>query len=185
MVLVLFLIQTFWPVSADHFFIHSQYSWMVMHWGSPLAFTILRGALRLMNVFRHIQILSDWAQFSAFRDWFESLKMMNGPFFFWLKMTALTIWIGFLFAMMSLFFLAFRLFYIGKILHFVGINMNEAQPWEQAQRWSIWRRSLGLIPLLTLFWAWMGALGWAPFFGVLWVGIAHALWWPFFAFRKR
>jgi hypothetical protein len=179
-----FFLQVFFPIKPDHFLIDSQYSWMEMNWGTAIASSVMRGTVTLFGIFPHTNYFYEERLFSWLIRWYQDSLFQNMAFLFWLKVTALGIWLGCMVAMMSLSHFVLRIVFARSLLLVESSQRAELQPWNRAQRWPIWRRSLGLIPLLTLCWGYLGALAFAPFFAGLWAGLAYQLWWPFLQFRK-
>ncbi len=178
--LLVVVMQIFWPLSPGRHEIDEPYFWMLHHWGSPMALTVSKGAIRFLQLLPRSHFFSDWINVNAFHAFFSDLEMVFWPYCFWLNLTALVIWMAWFIILMwfSLFFL--RIVRVWPRRSFIRMVSLHSQPWDQAQRWPIWRRSLGLIPLLTLVWACTSSLFLAPVFAGVWVSMGFLLWWPFF-----
>jgi len=189
--LVILLAQVFWPLSPDAHELKMQFTWMTRHWGSPIALTVMRGGMQFDRIFfqagffHGLHGLHSWLDLGLFRVMCEEAGIVSWPFIFWLKWTALAAWVGLLSTLTWVFLLALQVVHSGPLMGAMqrGAVMHP-QPWNQAQKWPIWRRSLGLIFLLSLVWSCIPGLLFAPLIAGLWVTFAFALWWPFFGSRQ-
>jgi len=182
--LLILVMQLVWPLSPGRREIDAQYFWMRHHWGSPIASNITKAAIRFLQLLPHSPFFSDWINLNAFHDFFADLGIIFWPFCFWLNLTALAIWMAWFIILMWFSLFALRIVQAWTLRPFIRKVSLHSQPWDQAQRWPIWRRSVGLIPLLTLVWACTPLLFLAPIVAGVWVSMGFLLWWPFFGLRE-
>jgi len=150
------------------------FSEMEHSWGQPIALILIKTALASLDTSIHLTLFDEWIGPHSV------LKPSHLRFFVTLRLCALSVWIGWIVLLVKL-----NLMFLGWIngSDHKPIRIDaDIQPWNQAQRWPLWRRAMGLIPLLTFFWCcgWAGGVGLAPLLAAVWVALAFLLWWPFF-----
>jgi len=149
-----------------------------------MALTLAHGALALMGMFPHSDFISMALPLDPLRHFLQEKGIAAWPFRFCLNIVALSIWVGLLNGLLGLSFGVIRLLHLSQGLKIISLKPQEEQPWEQAQRWPLWRRGLGVIPLVTLIWACADGLCFTPFVACIWIAMSYLLWWPFWGARE-
>lgn len=173
-VVLVALIGFVWPNRVSSTEIVVYFSEMEHSWGQPIAFILIKTALTSLDTTIHLTLLEEWVGPHSV------LKPSHLRFFVTLRLCAFAVWIGWMVLLMKL-NLMFLCWINGGDHKTIRINAD-TQPWNQAQRWPLWRRATGLIPLITFFWVCggFGGVELAPLFAAVWVALAFLLWWPFF-----
>lgn len=181
---LIFTAGILWPFSPEPDQITTSFFWMKQHWGHPIAVSILQGTIQILCWLPHFHFLSEWLDLHVLGHFITQVRILPSLFSICLSFTALAIWLGIECSL--IWFCLFCLKFLHSFPLFGNLHRIRSgyQPWKQAQRWPLWRRALGVIPLLTLVWCCSPYLYLAPCIAGIWVCLAYELWWPFWGAKE-